>query len=151
MTVSAFSAPFANAGLYNPWSLSSQIPQGLGINPYAFQQYQQNQPLASAPLGSVGGPIHALQQLHQTLPLLQAVPQQVQRLQQLVSMQLQELQPLQQIVHVLPAQLQQLQQLITFASQQQAFGPGAALGGFTFAAPWGTSPQAFGTQPSQVM
>ncbi len=177
MIASAFSAPFTNPAQhnpYNPWSLSSQNPQGLGINPYAFQQYAQNQPLSSAPLSSIAGQVPGLQQLQQTIPLLQIVPQQLQHLQQLVSLQLQELQQLQQIVQLLPGQLQQLHQLIQFVPQQlqhfqqtaqsqqpgqfqqpsqlqQPFAYGPGVGGFAVTAPWGIGPQAFGAQPSHVM
>lgn len=171
MIASAFSAPFTNPAQQNPWSLSSQNPQGLGVNPYAFQQYAQNQPLSSAPLSSIAGQVPGLQQM---LPLLQIVPQQLQHLQQLVSLQLQELQQLQQIVQLLPGQLQQLQQLIQFVPQQlqhfqqtaqfqqpgqvqqpsqfqQPFGYAPGVGGFAVTAPWGIGPQAFGAQPSHVM
>ena len=137
---------------YTPWGASSQIPHGLGINPYAVQQYLQSQPLASMPLSSpIAGQLAGSQPLHQILPLLQIVPQQLQYLQQLVSVQLQELQQLQQIVQLLPGQLQQLQQLIQLVPQQlqqfqqlspyqqmsqfqqpspfqQAFGSGSGLG-----------------------
>ncbi len=139
----------------NPWSLSFQNPQGLGINPSALQQYALNQPLASAPLSSIAGQGPALQQLHQTVPLLQIVPQQLQHLQQLVSLQLQELQQLQQMVQLALAPLQQgpfqqtpFQQPSQF---QQSFGYGPGPGGFSVAAPWGIGPQAFGAQPSHVM
>lgn len=147
MTVSAFNTPFANPVQYNPytpWNFSP-TPQGLGINPYAFQQYTQNQPLASAPLGSIAGFGPGLQQLQHTLPLLQIVPQQLQRLQHLATVQLQELMQLQQIVQLLPTQVQQLQQ------QQQPYGQAPGFGGFGFNAPWGTASQSFGTQPSHVM
>jgi hypothetical protein len=98
--------------------------------------------------------------LQQVLPLLQIVPQQLQHLQQLVSVQLHELQQLQQIVQLLPAQLQQIQQLIQFVPQQlqqlqqpqfqQGFGQGAGLASFG-SAPWGVGPLSFGAQPNQVM
>ena len=150
MITSAFNTPFVNPTSYgpsSPWSFLSQSPQGLGINPYAFQQYSQSQPLASAPLSSLTGPVSGLSHL-QTVPLLQNVPQQLQRLQYLAAAQLQELQQLQQIVQFLPAQLQQLQQL---PQHQQPYGQIPGLGGFAFGAPWSAGPQAFGAQPSHVM
>jgi hypothetical protein len=93
------------------------------------------------------------------------VPQQLQHLQQLVSVQLQELQQLQQIVQLVPVQLQQLQQLIQLVPQQlqqplqfqqpsqfqEPFGHGTGLGVFPVTAPWGIGTQAFGAQPSHVM
>ena len=116
MAVSAFGTQFTYPGQFSPWSGAQQGIQGLGINPYAFQQYTQNQPLMSAPLTStIAGPSLGAQQV---LPLLQVVPQQLQHLQQLVSVQLQELQQLQQIVQLLPGQLQQIQQLIQYVPQQ---------------------------------
>jgi len=145
---------------FSPWNVSTH-GQGPGINPYAFQQYAQNQPLMSAPLSSTIAGV-GLPQLQQVLPLLQIVPQQLQHLQQLVSVQLQELQQLQQIVQLLPGQLQQIQQLIQSALQQhqqlqqpsqfqQPFGQGPGLGSFPASSPWAFGPQAFGAQPSQVM
>jgi hypothetical protein len=118
-----------------------------GINPYAFQQYPQNQPLASTPLASIGGFGSGLQQFQHTLPLLQIVPQQLQRLQHLATVQLQELIQLQQIVQLLPSHLQQLQQ---WQQHQQPYGP-QAFGNFGFNAPWGPASQPFGTQPGHVM
>ena len=86
MAVSAFGTQFTYPGQFSPWSGAQQGIQGLGVNPYAFQQYTQNQPLMSAPLTStIAGPSLGAQQL---LPLLQVVPQQLQHLQQLVSVQL---------------------------------------------------------------
>jgi len=146
-----------------PWGVPTQSVQGLGINPYAFQQYAQNQPLMSAPLSStIAGTGVGLSQLQQVLPLLQILPHQLQHLQQLVTVQLQELQQLQQTVHPLPGQLQQIQQLIQSALQQpqqllqplqfqQAFGQGAGFGNFPASSPWAFGPHAFGAQPSQVM
>jgi hypothetical protein len=175
MAVSAFGTPFNYPSQFSPWGISPQGGQGLGTNPYAFQQYTQNQPLLSAPLGStMAGPQSGLQSLQQVLPLLQIVPQQLHHLQQLASVQLQELQQLQQIVQLLPVHLQQLQQLIQFVPQQlqqlqqpspfqqsspfqqpsqlhQTFGQSAGLGGIPVTAPWGIGPQAFGAQPSHVM
>ena len=166
MIASAFSAPFTNAAQYNPynpWSLSSQNPQGpqgLGINPFAFQQYAQNQPLSSAPLSSIAGQVPGLQQLQQTIPLLQIVPQQLQHLQQIVQLLPGQLQQLHQLIQFVPQQLQHFQQ--TTQSQQpgqfqqpsqlqQPFAYGPGVGGFAVTAPWGIGPQAFGAQPSHVM
>ena len=163
MIASAFSAPFTNPAQhnpYNPWSLSSQNPQGLGINPYAFQQYAQNQPLSSAPLSSIAGQVPGLQQLQQTIPLLQIVPQQLQHLQQIVQLLPGQLQQLHQLIQFVPQQLQHFQQ--TAQSQQpgqfqqpsqlqQPFAYGPGVGGFAVTAPWGIGPQAFGAQPSHVM
>jgi hypothetical protein len=156
MAVSAFGTQFTYPGQFSPWSGAQQGIQGLGVNPYAFQQYTQNQPLMSAPLTSIAGPSLGAQQL---LPLLQVVPQQLQHLQQLVSVQLQELQQLQQIVQLLPGQLQQIQQLIQYVPQQlqqlsqlqQPIGQSAGLGTFTGTPQWGLNPQAFGAQPGHVM
>jgi len=145
MAVGAFGNQFTYPGQFTPWSGAQQGIQGLGVNPYAFQQYTQNQPLMSAPLSStIGGPGLGVQQL---LPLLQIVPQQLQHLQQLVAVQLQELQQLQQIVQLLPGQLHQIQQLSQF---QQPIGQGAALS-FAPTPQWGFGPQSFGSQPSHVM
>jgi hypothetical protein len=169
MVLSAFGSPFTQPAQYSPWGAFPQSQQGLGINPYAFQQYTQNPPLSSAPLSStIAGQLPSLQPLQQMIPLLHIVPQQLQHLQQLVSVQLQELQQLQQIVQLLPGQLQQLQQLIQLVPQQlqhlqqpsqfqqpspfqQPFGHGAGLGGFPVTAPWGIGTQTFGAQPSHVM
>jgi len=131
----------------------------VGINPYAFQPYAQNQPLGITPLTSFGGQAPGLQGMQQVAPLLQIVPQQLEHLQQLVSVQLQELQQLQQIVQLLPAQLQQLQQLIQYVPQQLqhfqqtspsqqpwAFQQPFAHGAFQTAGPWPP-----GAQPSHVM
>jgi len=159
MAISAFGIPSNYPAQFAPWGVPTQGVQGLGINPYAFQQYAQNQPLMSAPLSStIAGTGFGLSQLQQIIPLLQIVPHQLQHLQQLVSVQLQELQQLQQIVHVLPGQLQQIQQLIQSALQQQqplqfqqAFGQGAGFGNSPASSPWAFGPHAFGAQPSQVM
>jgi hypothetical protein len=154
MAVSAFGTQFTHPGQFSPWSGAQQGIQGLGVNPYAFQQYTQNQPLMSAPLTStIAGPSLGVQQV---LPLLQVVPQQLQHLQQLVSVQLQELQQLQQIVQLLPGQLQQIQQLIQYVPQQlqqlqQPIGQSAGPGTFAGTPQWGLNPQAFGGQPGQVM
>ena len=160
MAVSAFGTQFTYPGQFSPWGGAQQGIQGLGINPYAFQQYTQNQPLMSAPLTStIAGPSVGVQQV---LPLLQVVPQQLQHLQQLVSVQLQELQQLQQIVQLLPGQLQQIQQLIQYVPQQlqqlqqlsqlqQPIGQNAGLGTFAGTPQWGLNPQAFGAQPGHVM
>ena len=151
MALSSFSTPFNYPAQF------THAYQGQGINPYAFQQYAQNQPLMSTPLSStIGNPAFGLQPLQQVLPLLQIVPQQLQHLQQLAWVQLQELQQLQQIVQLLPGQLQQLQQLIQFVPQQhqqfqQPFGQGTGLGGFASTPPWGIGHQAFGAPPSHVM
>ncbi len=111
----------------------------------------------STPLGStIAGPGFGGQQI---LALLHTVPQQLQHLQQLVSVQLQELQQLQQIVQLLPAQLQQVQQLIQLVPQhlqqlsqfQQPIGQGVGLGSFAATPQWGIGPQAFGAPPSHVM
>ena len=59
------------------------------------------------------------------LPLLQIVPQQLQYLQQLASVQLQELQRLQQVVQLFAGQVQ-IQQPSQF--QQQPFGQRRQLG-----------------------
>jgi hypothetical protein len=155
MAVSAFGTQYP--GQFSPWSGAQQGMQGLGINPYAFQQYTQNQPLMSAPLSStIAGSGLGLQQV---LPLLQIVPQQLQHLQQLVSVQLQELQQLQQIVQLLPGQLQQIQQLIQYVPHQlqqlsqlqQPIGQSAGLGNFAGTPQWGLGPQVFGAQQSHVM
>lgn len=164
MAVSPF-GPFAYPTQFSPWGISPHAVQGLGLNPYAFQQYTQNQPLTSAPLSSpITSPAVGLQQLQQQLqqvfPVLQIVPQQLQHLQQLMSVQLQELQQLQQIVQQVPAQLQQLHQLIQLVPQQlqqpspfqQPFGQSAGAGSFAATPPWGIAPHhAFGAQPNQVM
>jgi hypothetical protein len=161
MAVGAFSTPFYPAQL-TPWGPSPQLSQGLGINPYGFQQYMQNQPLLSAPLSStIAGPALGVQPLQQILALLQTVPQQLQHLQQLGAVQLQELQQLQQIVQLVPGQLQQVQQLIQAASQPvqhpsqfQPFGPAVGFSGPAVTPAWGIGPQAFGAygaQPSHVM
>ena len=85
MPVSAFGTQFTYPGQFSPWGGAQQGIQGLGINPYAFQQYTQNQPLMSAPLTStIAGPSVGVQQV---LPLLQVVPQQLQQLQQLSQLQ----------------------------------------------------------------
>ena len=56
MAVGAFGNQFTYPGQFTPWSGAQQGIQGLGVNPYAFQQYTQNQPLISAPLTStIGG------------------------------------------------------------------------------------------------
>jgi hypothetical protein len=157
MAVSAFGTQFTYPGQFSPWSGAQQGIQGLGVNPYAFQQYTQNQPLMSAPLTStIAGSSLGVQQV---LPLLQIVPQQLQHLQQLVSVQLQELQQLQQIVQLLPGQLQQIQQLLQYVPQQlqqlsqlqQPIGQGAGLGTFAGTPQWGFNPQAFGAQSGHVM
>jgi hypothetical protein len=158
MAVSAFGTQFTYPGQFSPfapWSGAQQGVQGLGVNPYAFQQYTQNQPLMSAPLTStIAGPSLGVQQV---LPLLQIVPQQLQHLQQLVSVQLQELQQLQQIVQLLPGQLQQIQQLIQYVPQQlqqlsQLQQPqSSGLGTFAGTPQWGFNPQPFGAQPGHVM
>jgi len=160
MAVSAFGTQFTYPGqftAFSPWSGAQQGIQGLGINPYAFQQYAQNQPLMSSPLSStIAGQAPGMQQV---LPLLQVVPQQLQHLQQLVSVQLQELQQLQQIVQLLPGQLQQIQQLIQYVPQQlqqlsqlqQPTGHSAGLGTFAGTPNWGFSPQIFGAHPGHVM
>ena len=71
MGVSAFGTQFTYPGQFSPfapWSGAQQGVQGLGVNPYAFQQYTQNQPLMSAPLTSaIAGPSLGVQQV---LPLL---------------------------------------------------------------------------------
>jgi len=157
MAISAFGTQFTNPGQFTPWSGAQYGGQGLGINPYAFQQYTQNQPLLSAPLTStMAAPTLGVQQ---ALSLLHVVPQQLQHLQQLVAVQLQELQQLQQIVQLLPAQLQQIQQLIQYVPQQlqqlsqfqQPIGQSVGLGTFAGTPQWGFNPQAFGAQPSHVM
>jgi hypothetical protein len=155
MAVSAFGTQFTYPGQFSPWSGAQQGIQGLGVNPYAFQQYTQNQPLMSGPLTSIAGPPLGVQQV---LPLLQVVPQQLQHLQHLVSVQLQELQQLQQIVQLLPGQLQQIQQLIQYVPQQlqqlsqlqQPIGQSAGPGSFAGTPQW-FNPQAFGAQPGHVM
>jgi hypothetical protein len=161
MAVSAFGTQFTYPAQLTPWGVSPQSVQGLGINPYAFQQYAQNQPLMSAPLSStIATTGFGLPQLQQVLPLLQIVPQQLQHLQHLVSVQLQEVQQLQQIVQLLPGQLQQIQQLVQSALQQHPhqalqfqppIGQNIGLGGFGAGSPWGFGPQGYGAQPSQVM
>ena len=139
-----FGNPFVHPAQFSPWGVSPLGYSGLGVNPYAFQQYTQNQPLVSAQLSSVGIPVSGLQPLPQILSLLQTVPQQVQHLHQLVSVQLQALQQLQQTIQLLPGQLQQLQ-------QPSAFGQSAGAGSFPATSPWGIGPQPFGAQPSHVM
>ena len=68
MPVSAFGTQFTYPGQFSPWGGAQQGIQGLGINPYAFQQYTQNPPLMSAPLTStIAGPSVGVQQV---LPLL---------------------------------------------------------------------------------
>jgi hypothetical protein len=162
MAVGAFNTPFTSPAQIAPWGASPQGWQGLGINPYAFQQYMQNQPLLSAPLSSaIAGPALGVQPVQQVLSLLQTVPQQLQHLQQLVAVQLQELQQLQHIIQLVPGQLQQVQQLIQAVSQQvqqpaqfQPFGQSVGLGGVASTPLWGLGPQAygaFGAQPSHVM
>ena len=144
MTVSAFGNPFVYPAQFSPWGVSPLGHSGLGINPYAFQQYTQNQPIMNTQLGPVAIPVSGLQPLQQVLSVLQIVPQQVQHLQQLVSAQLQALQQLQQTIQLLPGQLQQLQQL-------SAFGQSAGAGSFPATSPWGIGPQPFGAQPGHVM
>lgn len=144
MAGSAFGNPFVHPAQFSPWGVSPLGYPELGVNPYAFQQYTQNQPLVSAQLSSVGIPVSRLQPLPQILSLLQTVPQQVQHLQQLVSVQLQALQQLQQTIQLLPGQLQQLH-------QPSAFGQSAGAGSFPATSPWGIGPQPFGAQPSHVM
>ena len=145
MTGSAlFGNPFVNPAQFSPWGVSPLGHQGLGINPYAFQQYTQNQPLISAQLGSVGIPAQGQQPVQQILSLLQVVPQQLQHLQQLAYVQLQALQQAQQTIQLLPGQLQQLQQL-------SAYGQSAGAGSFPATSPWGIGPQPFGAQPTHVM
>jgi hypothetical protein len=77
----------------NPFAASSFGSPGIGSYPAAF----------------------SLSGLQQPMSQLQAIPQQLQQLQQLVSIQQQQIQQLLQIV---PAQLQQLQQLIQLVPQQ---------------------------------
>ena len=166
MAVGTFATPFTHATPFGQWGASPhgyQGYQGVAINPYALQQYTQSQPLMGAPLSSaIAGPAPGAQSPYQVLPLLQIVPQQLQHLQQLVSLQLQELQQLQQIVQLLPAQLQQLQQLVQYVPQQlqqlqqassyqSPFTQGAGFGSNPTASPWGLGPQAFGGQQSHVM
>jgi len=146
-----------------PWG-TSPYGQGLGasglnINPFAWQQLY-GQSLGSTPLASLSvNPYNLQQALPQIVQLLQAVPFQVQQLQQLEFSQQQQLQQLQQILQVIPIQLAQLQQLIQHVPQQlqhlqqlsqlqQPFGQMSGLAGFT---PWGITPQAFGAQPGHVM
>jgi hypothetical protein len=146
-----------------PWGTSPYGIQGLGatgvnINPFALQQYGQS--LGTTPLASLSvNPYNLQQALPQIFQLLQAVPFQVQQLQQLEFAQQQQLQQLQQILQIIPAQLAQLQQLIQHVPQQlqhlqqtsqlqQPFGQVSGLGGFS---PWGITPQTFGAQPGHVM
>ena len=158
MALGAFGTAFTT-----PSGISPYGPQGLGINPYAFQHYMQSQPLMSAPLSSPFGQTAA--PLQQSLPLLQIVPQQLHQLQQLVSVQLQALQQVQQVVQFLPAQLQQIQQLIQIvtqqlqqvqspyqASQYQASQPFAQPANGGIGSPvWGLGLQPFGITPTQLM
>ena len=150
-----FGNPFVYPAQFGPWGVSPLGHQGLGVNPYAFQQYTQNQPLLGAQLSSVGIPASGLQPLQQILSLLQIVPQQVQHLQQLVSVQLQALQQLQQSIQVLPGYVQQLHQLIQFVPQQlqqpSVLGQSAGAGSFPATSPWGIGPQPFGAQPTHLM
>ncbi|MGH9411212.1 MAG: hypothetical protein ACRD1V_17375 [Vicinamibacterales bacterium] len=96
-------------------------PSGISANPFATPSSVFNS--------------YATQSATPIFQLLQVVPQHIQQLQQLAYLQQQQLQQLQQIVQLIPAHLVQLQQQI---QTQQPFG-------------WGTSPQAFGTQPGYVM
>jgi len=139
-----FGNPFVYPAQFSPWGVSPLGHAGLGVNPYTFQQYTQNQPPISAQLSSVGIPASGVQPLQQILSLLQVVPQQVQHLQQLVSVQLQAIQQLQQTIQLLPGQLQQLQ-------QPSAFGQSAGAGSLPPTSPWGIGPQPFGAQPGHVM
>jgi len=164
MALSAFGTQFSYPGQFTPqftpitpWSSAHQGAPGLGVNPYAFQQYTQNQPLMSPPLSStIAGSGPGMQQ---ALSVLHILPQQLQHLQQLVSVQLQEIQQLQQIVQLLPGQLQQIQQLIQYVPQQlqqlsqlqQPIGQSAGLGSFAATPQWGFGPQAIGAQPGHVM
>ena len=150
MIASTFGTPFTYPGQFSPWGVSQQGLQGLGINPYGFQPYTQSPQLVSAPLSSIiasqslpTGLAGGLQQA--VVPLLQIVPQQLQYLQQLASVQLQELQRLQQVVQLFAGQVQ-IQQPSQF-QQQQPFGQSTAAG----APLWGIGPTTFATQPSHVM
>ena len=48
----SFGNPFVHPAQFSPWGVSPLGYAGLGVNPYAFQQYTQNQPLVSAQLSS---------------------------------------------------------------------------------------------------
>jgi len=144
-----------------PWGSAPFGIQGLGatgvnINPFALQQLH-GQSLGTTPLSSLSvNPYNLQQALPQIFQLLQAVPFQVQQLQQLEFAQQQQLQQLQQILQIIPVQLAQLQQLIQHVPQQlqqltqqhQPFGQISGLGGFS---PWGMTPQTFGAQSGHVM
>jgi hypothetical protein len=164
-----YGTPFGQQTQQTPAGMTPYGPQGLGatgvnVNPFAWQQYSQT--LGSTPLASLSvNPSNLQQALPQILQLLQAVPVQVQQLQQLEFAQQQLLQQLQQILQVIPVQLAQLQQLIQHAPQQlqhlqpqqppfgqiqpqqQPFGQ-IGLGGIS---PWGITPQAFGAQSGHIM
>ena len=136
-----------------PWGISPYGAQGLNINPFALQQVY-GQPLGSFPIGPGFGNQYGAQPLQQAVQLLQLLPQQLQQLEYLEQQQLQQLQQVQQLVQLIPHQLAQLQQLIQSGPRQiqpvQPFGQIQGLGSST-TLPWGGQPQAFGTQPGQVM
>jgi hypothetical protein len=141
-TTFGIGAPFTSATApLAPWALFPYGIQGQGIGPTALQSFGGQSAYSQHPLQ---------QQLYQ---LLQAVPQQLQTLQQLEYVQQQQLQQLAQIV---PVQLAQLQQLIQMVLQQlpqtqQPLGQFSGLGGYGMGSPWGMTPQLFGNQPAQIM
>ena len=145
--------PFTHPMPAGPWGISPYGAQGLNINPFALQQVY-GQPLGSFPIGPGFGNQYGAQPLQQAVQLLQLLPQQLQQLEYLEQQQLQQLQQVQQLVQLIPHQLAQLQQLIQSGPRQiqpvQPFGQIQGLGSST-TLPWGGQPQAFGTQPGQVM
>lgn len=100
-------------------------------------------PLQTNPFASYASSPYGYAQPSATVQWLQALPQQIQQLQQLAYVQQQQLQ---QILQIVPAQLQQLQQVIQIVPQQlqqllqlvaqQQFG-GAQHGVGAFAQPQG--------------
>lgn len=136
-----------------PWGLSPYGTQGLNINPFALQQFYGH-PFGSFASVPAFGNAYGAPPLQQAVQhLLQLLPQQLQQLEYLEHQQLQHLQQVQQLVQLIPHQLAQLQQLIQSGPRQiqptQPFGQIPGLG--SSIAPWGIQPQAFGTQPGQVM
>jgi hypothetical protein len=145
--------PFTHPTPAGPWGISPYGAQGLNINPFALQQIY-GQPFGSFPTVPAFGNPYGAQPLQQAVQLLQQLPQQLQQLEYLEQQQLQQLQQVQQLVQLIPHQLTQLQQLIQSGSRQiqpvQPFGQLPGLGSSS-TLPWGGQPQAFGTQPGQVM
>jgi hypothetical protein len=136
-------------GYGSPFTTATTPIASLGLSPYGIQ----NQGIGTAALqGLTGQSLYAQQPLQQVAQLLQIIPQQLQALQQLESLQQQQIQ---QLLQVVPAQLMQLHQLVQVALQQiqqtqQPLGQMGGGGGFAMT-PWGITPQVFGAQPAQVM